>query len=181
MNQPTLSSARLLLRPCALEDATAVRRLAGEYEIADTTLNIPHPYEEGMAEQWIAGHRPQFLDGTNAVFAVVLKQSSELVGAIGLGIVRDFNKAELGYWIGKPFWNRGYATEAASRIVEYGFDVLSLNRIAARHLARNPASGKVMTKIGMVHEGTARQDVLKWGKYEDLESYGLLKCEWEAR
>ena len=141
-------------------------------------MNIPHPYEDGVAEQWIAVHHEQYQAGTNAVFAIELQESKELVGAIGLTIDRELQKAELGYWIGKPFWNRGYATEAAHLVVGYGFKELHLNRISAGHLVRNPASGKVMRKIGMVHEGTARQDTIKWGEHEDISWYGLLKNEW---
>lgn len=162
-----------------MDDAAIVQQLAGEYAIADTTLNIPHPYEEGMAEQWISDHSDQFEAGTSAVFAIVRRDSHHLTGAIGLTIERDFNKAELGYWVGKPYWNQGYATEAASLIIAYGFEQLKLNRIDARHLVRNPASGRVMQKIGMIREGTLRQHTIKWGKYEDLHLYGLLKDEWK--
>lgn len=178
MSQPTLDSDRLLLRPFLLTDAATVQSLAGDHAIADTTLSIPHPYEDGMAEQWIAGHESQFESGTLATFAITLRGTGDLVGAIGLTIDRDFDKAELGYWIGKPYWNQGFATEAAGMIVEYGFNQLNLNRISAKHLARNPSSGRVMEKIGMVREGTARQATMKWGRYEDLHLYGLLRQEW---
>ena len=94
---------------------------------------------------------------------------------------KDQHRAELGYCVGKPFWNRGYATEAARLIVAFGFNELQLNRIASRHLVRNPASGRVMQKIGMVLEGTLRQDTVKWGKYEDLHAYGLLRNDWDQR
>ena len=92
-------------------------------------------------------------------------------------IDRDFCKAELGYWVGKPFWNQGIATEAARSIIHFGFSELGLNRISAQHFVRNPSSGKVMLKLGMAHEGTLRQAVTKWGKYEDLHAYGLLRDE----
>lgn len=140
-------------------------------------MSIPHPYEDGMAAQWIAQHRSQFEAGTHAVFAIELAAERRLVGAISLTIDADFSKAELGYWIGVPYWNQGYATEAARRIVGYAFDELGLNRIASRHLVRNPASGRVMQKIGMSYEGTLREDTVKWGRFEDLELYGLLKSD----
>ena len=108
------------------------------------------------------------------------RESGQLVGAIGLGIDRRFKLAELGYWIGKPFWNRGYATEAAVAIIRYGFTSLELNRIASRHFTRNPASGRVMQKAGMQHEGTARQSMIKWGKYEDLQLYAILREDWSG-
>lgn len=180
MDQPTIYSKRLVLRPFDDSDATAVQLLAGAQEIADTTLSIPHPYEDGMAEQWIADHRDQFRAGTGAVFAIAERASDQLIGAIGLTVDTVSKKAELGYWIGLPFWNKGYATEAAGRLIGFGFDELDLNRIAAQHMVRNPASGRVMQKVGMSHEGTIRQGMMKWGKFEDLEMYGILRSEWSS-
>ncbi len=180
MDQPTLKTDRLILRPLALTDAKDVQRLAGEREIADTTLNIPHPYVDGAAEAWISTRRAQFEAGDAIVYALTDAESGELIGAVGLQIEKDFDKAELGYWIGKPYWNNGYATEAAARLVRYGFEELELNRVLSRHLSRNPASGRVMQKLGMVFEGTLRQDTKKWDKYEDLCVYGLLREEWSG-
>lgn len=175
--QPTLTSDRLLLRPFALADAPDVQRLAGDRDIASTTLNIPHPYEDGMAETWIGGHEERFDKGEQAAFAVVLRAGT-LIGAIGLEIDQQHERAELGYWIGKPYWGQGYCTEAAEVVLHYGFEMLGLNRIQARHLARNPASGRVMQKIGMRYEGYLRQHVIKWGSFEDIELYAVLKGEY---
>lgn len=178
MSQPTIETARLRLRPFRLDDAQDVQSLAGERDIADTTLNIPHPYEDGVAEEWIAGLESGHKDGKAATFAIVSRDDGSLIGAIGLKIDRDHDKAELGYWVGKPFWNRGYATEAAGAVLAFGFDELRLNRIRAAHLTRNPSSGRVMEKAGMLFEGTARQDMKKLGKYEDLVLYGILRDDW---
>lgn len=180
MEQPTLKTARLALRPFDGGDAADVQTLAGDRAIADTTLRIPHPYENGMAEEWIARHRAEFEAGALVVFAMERAADRSLIGAISLTIERGFRKAELGYWVGKPYWNEGYATEAARRIVGYGFDELGLNRIAAHHLVRNPASGRVMQNIGMRHEGTLREATIKWGRFEDLELYSLLRKEWQS-
>ena len=180
MDQPTLDSPRPILRPLDAGDAAAVQRLAGDQLIADTTLNIPHPYEDGMAESWIAGHEERLRDG-HFVFAIALRASNELIGTIGLQIEPTSKKAELGYWVGVPYWNEGYATEAAGRLVEYAFEELSLNRVAACHFARNPASGRVMQKIGMAHEGTVREGELKGDTFEDLELYAILRSDWPAQ
>lgn len=178
MSQPTLKTTRLILRPFQKNDGPSVQLLAGDWEIADTTLNIPHPYEKGMAEQWIETHEAAYEAGTLAVFAVVLRDTNKLIGAVGLTVDRSLNKANLGYWIGKPYWNSGYATEAAGAVIAAGFDDLDLNRIYASHFARNPSSGRVMEKLGMLLEGVARQDTMKWGEYEDVVSYGLLRKDW---
>jgi len=178
--QPALHTERLILRPFRPEDAPAVQRLAGDPAIASTTTNIPHPYEDGLAEQWISNHAARYEAGECATFAITLRESGELIGAIGLEISREHRRAELGYWVGVPWWNQGYCTEAARALVAYGFRELSLHRIYAMHFRRNPASGKVMRKIGMRHEGSLRQHVSKWGTFEDVEVYGILREEFEA-
>jgi [ribosomal protein S5]-alanine N-acetyltransferase len=175
---PTVETKRLILRPFEMADAGTVQLLAGDRAIADTTLNIPHPYEDGVAEQWIATHQPKFEAGELVNFAIVLRATGECIGAIGLVISGRFDRAELGYWIGRPFWNKGYCTEAARAVLAYGFTELNLNRIHASHLSRNPASGQVMLKLGMVKEGLFRQHVKKWEEYEDLVEYGIVKQDW---
>ncbi len=180
MTQPTLTTERLVLRPFTLADAPDVQRLAGAREVASPTQNIPHPYEDGMAEQWISTHAEAFANDQRVSFAITQREDGALCGAIGLGINRPHQHAEMGYWLGLPYWNRGYTSEAARAVVRYGFEVLDLHRIFARHMTRNPASGRVMQKIGMAYEGTMRQHGLKWGAFEDLACYGLLRDEWRA-
>ena len=176
--QPVLKTPRLWLRPFDLADAPNVHALAGDSRIASTTLSIPHPYEEGMAEAWILSQRQLYLAGVVASFALVLQETRELAGAIGLHIEPRHLRAELGYWIGVPFWNRGYATEAGRAMLEFAFGVLELHRVHASHFTRNPASGAVMRKLGMSHEGRMRQHVLKDGVFEDLEFYSILRSEY---
>ena len=107
-------------------------------------------------------------------YALVLREGGALVGAMGLAITPEHRRAELGYWVGVAHWNRGYATEAARALLAYAFGPLALHRVEAHHFARNPASGRVMQKAGMRHEGTHRGAVLRWGRFEDLESYAVL-------
>ena len=178
--QPELRTDRLLLRPFTLADAPIVQRLAGERDIASTTLNIPHPYEDGLAEEWISTHQNRFEEGESVTYAIVLYEDGDLIGAISLmDISKRHQHAELGYWIGKPYWNNGYCTEAARAALRYGYRALGLNRIFACHLSRNPASGRVMEKIGMTYEGCQRQHAEKWGVFEDLKMYAILKSEYE--
>src|SRR4030042_366648 len=179
MLQRQLQSERLTLRPFVLDDAINVQRLAGDHSIADTTLNIPHPYEDGMAEQWISTHKMKFESGENVHYAITLQSTEELIGAIGFVVInRRFDQAEVGYWIGRPYWNKGYCTEAGHTLLNYGFDDLMLNRIHAFHFRRNPASGRVMQKLGMIKEGLLRQHVKKWDVYEDIVTYGMLRQDW---
>jgi len=180
-DQPTLTTDRLTLRPFQLDDAWDVERLAGVREIADTTLNIPHPYPVGAATAWIESHLPAWAAGTSATFAIVETKTGKLVGAISLMIKREHRRAELGYWIARDRWNNGYATESSQRLLDFGFEFLGLHRIEARHFVRNPASGKVMRKLGMQPEGVERDWAIKWDRYETLVVYSILEGEWRAR
>jgi ribosomal-protein-alanine N-acetyltransferase len=175
--QQTLETERLILRPFSLEDGPRVMYLAGEREIAMNTGTIPHPYEQGMAEEWISPHQELFEKREAVIFAICLRKTEELIGAIGIEVNRDHDCGELGYWVGKPYWNQGYCTEAARIAIEYAFCALELNRIGAIHFTRNPASGRVMQKIGMRYEGERRQAMKRWGEYVDIACYGLLREE----
>jgi len=177
--QPIIKTERLILRSFTLADAPIVQKLAGDREIADTTMNIPHPYIDGAAEEWIGMHAERFQTGKVVTYAIVLKKSSQLIGAISLLVLRTFDRAEMGYWVGKDFWNHGYCTEAAAALLKFGFGSLRLNRIFAEHFTRNPASGAVMEKIGMSFEGCLRQHMKKWGKYEDMNVYSILREEFD--
>lgn len=174
--QPTLETRRLRLRPFVLADAAAVQRLAGAWEVAETTLLIPHPYPDGAAEQWIATHPSSWLAGDGVTCAITQRATGTLVGAIGLTTDRESNSAELGYWVGVPYWNRGYATEAARAVVQFGFDVLGVRQIHAQHFPRNPASGRVLEKIGMHCDGIERDAIRKWGRLEDIVCYSCARA-----
>jgi [ribosomal protein S5]-alanine N-acetyltransferase len=175
--QPTLRTARLTLRPFTMDDAPAVQRLASAYEVALNTLFIPHPYPEGAAEEWIGKHQAEFDENRIHHFAL---DDGELVGAMAL-VMKVDGLAEIGYWIGVPYWGRGYATEAAAELIRYGFEDLGQRRIYAGHYTRNPASGRVLQKVGMQHEGTLRRHLLKWGEPLDIAYYGILREEFESR
>jgi [ribosomal protein S5]-alanine N-acetyltransferase len=176
--QPILTTKRLTLRPFVLSDATDVQRLAGDRAVADGALNLPHPYEDGIAEAWIEALKERFDADDEIVFAVTLTQTRLLLGTVGL-IRSKMNPflAEMGYWIGVPFWNHGYCTEAARRVAAFGFSSWSLHRIHAHHFSRNPSSGRVMEKIGMKKEGLLRRHVFKRGRFENVVVWGMLKHE----
>ncbi|WP_218963139.1 GNAT family N-acetyltransferase [Iodobacter sp. BJB302] len=175
---PTLETPRLILSPFSFDDAPAVQRLAGDFAIADTTATIPHPYPDGAAESWIASSDSLWLVKQTLALAIRSKENRALLGAISLFDILPEHRAELSYWIGKPFWGKGYASEAGHAILAFGFTELKLKRIHAEYLARNPASGRVMEKIGMKQEGILRQHAIKWGKLEDVICSGVLRKEW---
>jgi RimJ/RimL family protein N-acetyltransferase len=171
-----LYTARLVLRPLAESDAGDLVRLAGAREIAATTLRIPHPYTHTDAVAFIAACAENTRHGVNSVFAVTL-QSGELCGACGLEIDAIHRHAEIGYWIGVPYWGRGFASEASAIVTDFGFAHLGLHRIFAFHFLENPASGRVLQKIGMRYEGRLRGHIFKWGKFHDAEAYGILATD----
>lgn len=176
---PTLETTRLRLRPFAIEDATRVQLLAGDARVADTTLTVPHPYPDGAAESWIATHTESAREGKGFVFAICLLKTDELVGAVSImpKIAVDSKRAEIGYWLGVPFWNQGLMSEAAKAVIDWGFDGLQLYRIYAKALFRNPASARVMLKAGMQFEGVTRGLRLKAEIYEDIVTYAILKSD----
>jgi RimJ/RimL family protein N-acetyltransferase len=176
---PSLETDRLLLRELRFADAPVVQRLAGDARIARTTF-VPHPYEDGLAEEWIRGQARDYREGKLVNFGVVAMAEGELVGSIGLVLQPAHRRAELGYWIGVPYWGRGYCTEAARAVVQWGFRELDLHRITAPHFAGNPASGRVLEKIGMRQEGRLREHYLRDGRFEDSVVWGILRSDPES-
>ena len=171
--QPTIKTEHLVLRPLVQSDAPRIQLLAGDWKIVEMTENIPHPYEDGMAEQWIDTLHPAWESRKSVTFGVCSVKQAELIGCCGLQISMPNKRASLGYWIGVDYWNKGFGTEAASAVVAFGFEELSLHRIQAQHLAKNPASGAVMRKIGMEHEATLVDYVMKSEQYENMELYAI--------
>lgn len=172
---PTLRTERLLLRPFSALDAARVQALAGAREVYATTLTVPHPYENGIAERWIATHGAQFAAGKAVTLAITRRDDGMVVGAMSLDVRAEHRRAELGYWIGVPYWNNGYCTEAAAAIVQYAFEVLDLHKITSRYLVGNGASERVMIKIGMRKEGELVDEILKDGVFRTAGVYGLVR------
>jgi len=178
--QDPITTDRLVLRGFTPADSADLCRFAGDRAIADTTAAIPHPYEPHMADEWIACHEELRQRGVSLTWAVTRADDGGLVGAVSLmGIDREAGLAELGYWIGRPFWDRGYCTEAARAVVAHAFDVIGLERVHAHHMSRNSASGAVLEKIGMIREGALRRHMYRWGVLEDIEVYGILRTDFE--
>jgi [ribosomal protein S5]-alanine N-acetyltransferase len=174
---PELATERLTLGALHDEDAAELERLAGAREIADTTISIPHPYTRADAERFITHQREAGARGDEVIFAI-RQTGGSLVGCVSLReIDREHLQAELGYWIGVPYWGQGFATEASRAVVRFGLETLGLNRLCAHHMARNPASGRVLERIGMQREGVLRRRVRKWGRFEDVVIYALLREE----
>ena len=185
--QTVLTTERLVLRPHRIDDAPVMASLLESGDITARLEYLIWPYDTGIADQWLEG-LPARREPGAVYFAATLRetgdprQAGDYIGDIGLSSVDTGSaRAELGYWFGKPYWGRGYGTEAARAVIDYGFNVLGLNRIWATHFHTNPASGRVMQKIGMTHEGSMRRHVKKNGEYVDFEVYGILREEYQAQ
>jgi RimJ/RimL family protein N-acetyltransferase len=179
IQRPTIQTSRLLLRPFTEVDAASVQQLAGDREVAATTMNIPHPYPACAAGQWISTHEDAFVAGKTLTLAVALKDDDALIGAISLlNLSAPHQRGELGYWVGRNYWSNGYCTEAALAMAEFGFLTLGLHRVEGRCLRTNTRSARVMEKVGLSVEGCLREHVSKWGRFEDILLFGLLKADW---
>jgi len=188
--QPELTTERLLLRLPREEDAERIAELLGEREVAATTLNIPNPYSLDDAAEWIGKCRAEVEAGKcfSAVICVredgdgdqAASQSSHLIGSIGLHYDQRHNHGEIGYWIGKPYWGKGYASEAARAVIRHGFETAGLHKIYAHHMVHNPASGRILEKLGMQREGMLRSHIRKWDDYVDITLYGMLDTDYAA-
>ena len=143
-----LESERLILRPPRPSDIQSMTVWLSDYDVARMTARVPHPYHEADAEAFLAAAHPHR-------FVIEHKEANVFLGMTGL----DVGEAcEFGYWLGRPFWGQGYATEAARRLAEFAFQVLGLEALRAGWFYDNPASGHVLAKLGARHNGSQMRD-----------------------
>jgi RimJ/RimL family protein N-acetyltransferase len=146
-----LETERLLLRPPELRDVPALVRWMSDFDIAKNLSTAPHPYTEENARAFVERMADSLKRGDGWCFAIVRKDDYQLIGCCGVHL-KD-RAYEIGYWLGKPFWNRGYVTEAARRLVAFAFQELKVERVWAGWFYDNPASGRVLEKLGFVPDG----------------------------
>lgn len=184
-NRPVIETQRLVLNALEMSDCARVAELAGDKRIYDMTLLIPHPYSVKQAEDWIgthAGHWDRWREDWTMNFAIRAKSggevkgafAGELMGVIGLVGRPVYKRAEMGYWLGIPFWGKGYMTEAAQAVVEFAHGELGVNRIEAGVFDGNAASMSVLRKAGFVEEGLLRQRFWKSGKFVDERMFARI-------
>ena len=167
-----IETERLILSPLKESDIPLITEYLQEKIISDNTSHIPYPYSEPDARTWLKMSNDALTAKTGYTFAIREKEG-KIIGAIGLHDRGD-DKAELGYWIAVPFWNKGYATEAASAILNFGIKELKFHKIYATHFIHNPASGKIMEKIGMQKEAILKHHMKKEEQYLDIQMYSLI-------
>jgi RimJ/RimL family protein N-acetyltransferase len=168
-----LETERLVLRAPRREDAKALARLINDRRIAINTARIPHPYSLADAEQFIAAVNRQ---GGEATFVITLEDA--LIG--GCGVAPSDTGAELGYWVGVPFWSQGFATEAARAVIEYAFSSLGHEMLEAGARVSNPASRRVLEKCGFQWTGVRLARIRAINSAAPADRFRLDRRLWES-
>jgi RimJ/RimL family protein N-acetyltransferase len=171
---PVLETKRLALRAAHLEDAKAVAALANDRRIAENTARIPYPYKLTDAEQFIAGANKK----GEAAYLITLLDGT-IIGACGLMFHYD-NTPEIGYWLGVPYWNKGYATEALHALIDYAFTDLTHDAVQAGARVTNPASRRVLEKCGFQWTGVGLYRINSIKSSAPIDRFRLERRIWSA-
>lgn len=175
---PTLHTPRLVIRPPQESDIPAMPGVFHDEEIYAYTRNIPYPYGEPEARHAINRYAQLARDGRALALFPQERLSAAMIGLVILAIDSAKNEAELGYAIGRAWWGRGYATEACQALIKHGFEVLQLERLVAHAMVRNPASSRVLEKVGMQPIGVIDGLCEKDGKRHDARGFEMTRDAW---
>ncbi len=176
----TLTTQRLILRPTDDSDLDDFIRVGSILAVARNTGTFPHPFTREFAIERLAKHRKSLEEGTGVCFAIRLKDSGRGIGTTGFfGYCREHGHAEVGYVIDPDHWGKGYATESLRAVARHAFEDWGLRRLTAGYFTDNPASGRVLEKVGFRHEGVRRKHLLRFGEYRDDALMGLLREEYQ--
>ena len=169
------------LRPVTKRDARSLYEHARDKEISRYTF-VPHPYTVEDALRFIRHSRKQARAGKEYHFGIALNATGQIVGMVGMEhISQQHQRAEVGYWLGKSFWGRGYASEALRLMLKFAFEHLKLNRITAGVMHPNTASARMLKRVGFTCEGRFRRSFLQYGQWMDELRFGILKEEFESQ
>ncbi len=176
--QPVLRTARLTLRPFHADDSPRLAALAGDKRISDTMISFPRPYGIAEATADITRFAQDWQRRHGAHYALVAA-GPDFDGYFALkSIDEEHRGAEISFWIGPQASGQGYVQEAGREVIRFAFEDLKLNRLCAHHMVRNPASAKVVARLGFRPEGVLRDRVRKCGVFEDVVVSALLAREW---
>ena len=170
---PVLETKRLSLRAPRLEDAKTVAMLANDRRIAENVARIPHPYKMSDAETFIGR-----VNVTGEVVFLITLRDETIVGACG--IVLQEQAAELGYWLGVPYWSKGYATEALHAVIDYAFTDLGHESLQAGARVTNPASRRVLEKCGFQWTGVGLYRIRAINSSAPIDRFRLERGIWTA-
>jgi 8-oxo-dGTP diphosphatase len=150
LDQPRLATERLVLRPLTLRDVPAIVALADAGEGALAPAAMPYPFTRETALGWIEDALDERNRGAGLTYGIERRQDQVLLGATSLMTDLEERRGEIGFWIGKTFWNQGYATEAVHRLLDHAFGIIGLEEVMAVRLPDNAASLSVQRKLGFV-------------------------------
>ena len=174
--RPLDRSARLYLFPVSSRDVVDIQHYAADRAVADTMISVPHPYPAGEAARYVEQHSADMTRKCSFTFVLRERESENFAGIIELrAIDKEHAQGELSFWLARPAWDQGYMQEALPVVVAFAFDRVGLNRLYAYHMLRNPGSGRILEKTGFRQEGLLRQRVRKWGVFEDVALWALLR------
>ena len=172
---PAMVTPRLTLRPVRMSDAQDIFEYSKDPEVARHVLWDAHRSIH-QTRGYIRYLLKQYRNGQPCSLVIELTQEKKVIGTIGfMWLQRENRSAEVGYSLSRPYWNQGLMTEALRAIIAFGFDKLNLNRIEAQCESDNPASGRVMTHVGMQYEGRLRQRLYNKGRYTDVDVFAILR------
>lgn len=171
---PVLETKRLALRAPRLEDAKTVAMLANDRRIAENTARIPHPYKLKDAESFITGANGH---DSETAFLITL-QDDTVIGACG--IARQDEVPEIGYWLGAPYWGKGFATEALHAVIDYAFTDLDHQALQAGARVTNPASRRVLEKCGFQWTGVGLYRIRAINSSAPIDRFRLERGIWSA-
>lgn len=177
---PVLETPRLMLRRLTMRDAQDIFAYSRDEEVARHVLWNAHRsiFDTRAYLKFILR---QYREGQPSSYGIVLKSTGRVIGTIGFMSYSEENSTvEVGYSLARSAWNQGYMTEALRAVLRLSFQEMRIHRVEAQHEVDNPASGAVMRKCGMLHEGTLRGRILNKGRYSDVELYAMLRSDWEA-
>lgn len=178
---PTLETERLILRRITMRDAKDIFAYSKDPEVARHVLWSAQK-ELGEAKEYCRFMMKRYRNDQPSSWGIIEKATDMLVGTIGyMDHSEDNASVEVGYSLARRLWNGGYMTEALSRVIEYTFTSMDINRIEAQHELTNPSSGRVMEKCGMQKEGVLRQRLYNKGRYVDVALYAILREDYEKQ
>jgi len=180
--KPVIQTARLCFRDFTVDDYDAVHLYASDPEVTRYTAFGPNTPEQTRGFlQLVAGEVLQ-ADRANYGFALIYKQTNELIGSCGL-MRSDTNGPQysFGYVLRKDRWGQGFASEATAALVKFGFEALRAHRLWAHVFVGNTSSEKVLQKLGFRYEGCKLQSFFVRNAWHDLQTFAMLRSEWQKR
>jgi RimJ/RimL family protein N-acetyltransferase len=176
-NAPQLCSNRLILRAMHAGDVSEIQFHVNTKAVCDNLSYTPHPYTIDMAENWMRNINYGMGSGTCCYWSVCDCTTGEFIGSMGLSLFKEQDGSEMHYWFGEKFWNKGYCTEAAKCTIRHVFENLKLHRLQITHRKGNVASKRVVEKCGFIFEGELRDQLKRFGNYENVMYYSMLASD----